>query len=152
MKNELHMDKSDGSLGIIELVVSIYLAAVAFFLVMSRKIAAPSFTAVVAGQFRRPYEGVLRDIRKDDGFCWVSPVPEYILSDRDNHSSLVVFENGVPLPTAHVNHGEIRLHGKGRYSHWGEFVYFSTTDNTSPLENGREYSVKEIRGAGNVSK
>ena len=35
-----------------------------------------------------------------------------------------------------------RKDGKGRYSHWGaRSLWFSTSDNSDPRTNGREYKV-----------
>jgi hypothetical protein len=36
-------------------------------------------------------------------------------------------------------HDQIRHEGKGRYSHWGDHVFFSSSDNTDPRTNGRTY-------------
>jgi len=67
------------------------------------------------------------------------------LSDDSAHeqrSTLTLFEDGVALGPAHSPHFDIRRHGGGRYSHWeGNWLLFSTSDNTDPNKNGREYSV-----------
>lgn len=55
-------------------------------------------------------------------------------------SGLKLFENGKPLGPAHAVHDQIRGKGSGRYSHWGDFLYFSATDNTDPRTNGRDYT------------
>lgn len=55
------------------------------------------------------------------------------------HSQAVLFENGVALGPAHVEHDLIRGKGGGRYSHWGSQLYFSSSDNSSPLRNRRQY-------------
>src|SRR4029077_6571352 len=39
----------------------------------------------------------------------------------------------------HVAHRSIREEGCGRYSRWGDTVYFSTSDNSDPRSNGRLY-------------
>ena len=36
-------------------------------------------------------------------------------------------------------HAQIRTEGKGRYSHWGNVLHFSTSDSTDPRTNGRLY-------------
>ena len=36
-------------------------------------------------------------------------------------------------------HATIRATGRGAFSHWGPTLYFSSSDGTSPLENGRTY-------------
>lgn len=60
--------------------------------------------------------------------------------DSTDRSKLVLMENGVELSQAHSNHKSIRDYGQGQYSHWGNSLYFSTSDNTNPLQNGRRYS------------
>ena len=57
-------------------------------------------------------------------------------------STLHLFENGVELGPAHAEHKDIRNYGLGQYSHWGTVLYFSTSDNSNPLTNGRKYSYK----------
>ena len=57
-----------------------------------------------------------------------------------NRSTLVVYENGIPLPRAHVPHDLIRNEGNGVYFHWGGAILFSTTDNSDPNSNGRTYT------------
>lgn len=55
-------------------------------------------------------------------------------------SKLRLFENGVELGPAHSNHHDIRTFGLGQFSHWGNTLYFSTSDNSDPLTNGRKYT------------
>ncbi|MEI6503638.1 MAG: tetratricopeptide repeat protein, partial [Armatimonadota bacterium] len=56
-------------------------------------------------------------------------------------SELVLLEDGKPLGPAHSLHQLIRDEGKGRYSHWGRTgLYFSSSDNSDPLTNGRQYT------------
>ena len=54
-------------------------------------------------------------------------------------ASLRLFEGARELKPAHALHGEIRQQGAGRFSHWGEWLYFSTSDGTDPRHNGRTY-------------
>jgi len=54
-------------------------------------------------------------------------------------SGLRLFEDGRVLSPAHSPHESIRESGRGRYSHWGRWLYFSTSDNTDPRSNGRTY-------------
>jgi hypothetical protein len=58
-----------------------------------------------------------------------------------SQSALRLTENGVRLGPAHTEHTEVAAKGAGRYSHWGNEIVFSASDNTSPLENGRHYAV-----------
>jgi hypothetical protein len=55
-------------------------------------------------------------------------------------SVLKIYENGVLLNPAHAGHADIRNNGQGRFSHWGNTLYFSATDNTNPKTNGRTYT------------
>ena len=55
-------------------------------------------------------------------------------------STLKLYENGRELSPAHAPHADIRNSGRGRYSHWGDVLYFSSSDNTDPRTNGRKYT------------
>lgn len=55
-------------------------------------------------------------------------------------SKLRLFENGVELNPAHSLHSDIRTLGKGRFSHWGNSLIISASDNTDPRKNGRKYT------------
>ncbi len=62
-------------------------------------------------------------------------------------SRLRVFESGVEIGPAHAVHQDIRLVGRGRFSHWNpngrtgeESLRFSSSDDTDPRTNGRAYS------------
>lgn len=54
-------------------------------------------------------------------------------------STLVLCEGQKRLGPAHTLHEDIRGTGRGRYSHWGADVIFSSSDNTDPNTNGRQY-------------
>ena len=62
-------------------------------------------------------------------------------TDRPYQSSLKLFEDGNLFGIAHSLHHEIRSIGKGNYSHWGNQLLFSSSDNSDPRENGRNYRV-----------
>ena len=55
-------------------------------------------------------------------------------------SVLKIYENGIELGPAHAVHNDIRNLGEGRFSHWGNRLYFSASDNTDPRTNGRVYT------------
>jgi hypothetical protein len=58
------------------------------------------------------------------------------------YSTLILLEDGKPLGPAHSAHADVRKLGNGRWSHWGaRVVWFSTSDNTDPRTNGRQYKV-----------
>ena len=68
------------------------------------------------------------------------------LGDDMSHprrSALRLLEDGKPLGPAHALHQSIIEEGGGRYSHWGDnALWFSTSDNSDPNTNGRQYSVE----------
>ena len=81
-------------------------------------------------------------IKPHQGYCYVYDLPVDTPSgdNEDTYSSAaVLFENGVALAPTHVPHDIIRTHGSGRFSHWKRLLYFSTSDNTEPHLNGRDY-------------
>jgi SAM-dependent methyltransferase len=85
-----------------------------------------------------------RRIRPELGACWCVDLPELAKlsdsSDSPSRSTLIVLEDGRPLGPPHSAHDLIRSAGHGSLSHWGDALYFSTSDNTDPRINGRAYS------------
>ncbi len=86
------------------------------------------------------------EIKSGEGFASAYDLPVTITgwaSDLEtlNGSRLVLLEDGVPLPLAHARFEEIGSLGRGRYLHVGPRVWFSTTDNSDPRENGRRYVI-----------
>jgi SAM-dependent methyltransferase len=78
------------------------------------------------------------------GYGYAVNLPPELAAGADDNSDhmrsrVMVYENGVPLGIAHCLHDAIREHGKGRFSHWGETLVFSTPDNPDPNTNGRSY-------------
>ncbi len=61
-------------------------------------------------------------------------------SEEPRRSSVGLFEDGVELCKPHASYEEIVKIGMGRYSHWGDLVRFSTSDNSDPNTNGRTYA------------
>lgn len=77
----------------------------------------------------------------DDRSCFTFLVPDEWTSDSDGRSTIRVLEDGQYLGPSGVSHDDVRTLGRGRFSHWGHKLYFSTSDNTDPNTNGRTYSV-----------
>lgn len=81
------------------------------------------------------------------GFGYAFALPHMASTADDNadhmRSRIMMFEDGSPLGIAHTMHDAIRNLGGGRFSHWGEQVVFSTSDNSDPNTNGRKYSYCE---------
>ena len=65
-------------------------------------------------------------------------------NEEPARSRLEVLEDGVPIGPAHMPHSDIAEQGRGRYSHWGDSLVFSTSDNSDPGRNGREYHVLQL--------
>lgn len=86
-------------------------------------------------------------IRRERGNCYISDLVSLGIDHQGNSlgeerpSSLVLFEDASSLGPSGSTHQDIREHGRGRFSHWGSTLYFSTSDNTDPLTNGRTYRV-----------
>ena len=62
-------------------------------------------------------------------------------NDEAKRSWLRLLENGKPLGPAHALHEVIWTSGRGAFSHWGESLLFSSSDNSDPRTNGREYRI-----------
>lgn len=92
------------------------------------------------------------------GFGWSVALPELSSCadsmENPRRSSLVVLEDGVAMGPSHALHENIRQTGHGAYSHWGDTLYFSSSDNSDPNTNGRRYhvafptdSIVELKGS-----
>lgn len=88
---------------------------------------------------------------KEEGLAWLvdlsSRQPRFtdLRSDvpaAPTRSSARIFENGRLLGPGHTVHEDIRRNGGGRYSHWQESLYLSTSDGSDPRTNGRRYEMK----------
>jgi peptidoglycan/LPS O-acetylase OafA/YrhL len=88
-------------------------------------------------------------IRHETGYAFSVVAPTgarwlYVPSDEpgnERQSTLHIFEDGNPLGPPHAVHDSIRNVGLGALSHWGDYVYFSASDNSDPRSNGRRYTV-----------
>ena len=83
------------------------------------------------------------DFRPESGYAFKLKRDFGVAGDdlsNGSASSLRLFENGVELGPAHSVHSEIINYGRGRFSHWGNVLYFSTSDNSDPRSNGRKYT------------
>jgi hypothetical protein len=66
-------------------------------------------------------------------------VPDSI--SEPQRSTLLLRENEQSIGPPHSLHASIETVGNGRYSHWGNGLVFSTSDNSDPRANGRKYDV-----------
>ena len=80
---------------------------------------------------------------KQRDFMFFGQVPDLAAvsdtAEAPTRSSVMVCENDRLLGPAHSAHGAIAAQGGGRFSHSGIGFYFSSTDNTDPNTNGRNY-------------
>ncbi|CAN5249483.1 hypothetical protein BH09PSE2_BH09PSE2_02180 [soil metagenome] len=76
---------------------------------------------------------------------WQIWLPQYEAhadgADALARSTLKLFEDGVPLGPAHAEHADVQAKGAGAYSHWLDFLRFSTSDGGDPNTNGRTYEI-----------
>ena len=80
-----------------------------------------------------------------EGHTWVCPLERFraLADDNLSHNSpLQLLEDGRPLGPGHSLHQDIAIQGQGRYSHWENRLWFSTSDNSDPNNNGRTYSLR----------
>jgi hypothetical protein len=125
--------------------VSVYLLAVGAWLIITKQIPSPGFLRIVRALMRKPYAGQLGAASPESGHCYTAPLAAVLLSDRDSASALRLYEDGREIGPGGAAHADIRARGGGRFSHWGEQLYFSTSDNSDPRTNGRCYTVREVR-------
>lgn len=86
--------------------------------------------------------------RRESGFCYIFEIPDsFINIIEEVIDQVVLLENGVPLPYSDSQHDDIRSIGMGRYSVWGSYLYFSTSDNSDPATNERSYELSSSLGS-----
>ena len=86
---------------------------------------------------------------KEIGYAWYVPLNAYV-TEADTlkapyRSRLLLLEDGKPLWERHILHDDIRSIGAGRYSHWGNGLIFSTSDNSDPNTNGKSYEIVRVK-------
>lgn len=86
--------------------------------------------------FRGPFS-------KQGTFSFFAAVPALTDSsdapDAPKRSTYLICEDDRPLGPPHTAHGDIATKGAGRFSHYGPGFYFSSSDNSDPNANGRNY-------------
>ena len=74
----------------------------------------------------------ITEISHAGGFCYVAPTPDDAPSGNDllrpAASCLRLFEDDMELGPTHAIHDDIRSKGRGRFSHWGRSLFFSSSD------------------------
>ena len=72
-------------------------------------------------------------------------IPQFVQlgdTERDmRHSRAVMCEGDLQMGPGHSPHAEIAAKGFGRFSHYQEEIIFSSSDNTDPNSNGRQYKI-----------
>jgi hypothetical protein len=83
-----------------------------------------------------------RAIKHDAGYSYCFKLPGDWPGDdaaEPHRSRLVLWEDDKCLGPAHSQHADIRSMGDGAYSHWHDFLFFSSSDRSDPRKNGRSY-------------
>jgi SAM-dependent methyltransferase len=84
-------------------------------------------------------------MKPDRGHAYTCLLPSHFpAGDSDTlhfRSGARLFEDGVELGPAHIQHATIRAAGYGGFSHWANRLFFSSSDNSSPIQNGRSYQL-----------
>ena len=90
---------------------------------------------------RRPYRTFL-----DSKFAAIAVDPRWRLTadsaDDNGRSDVELYEDDKLLGPAHSVHRDVGTIGQGRFSHWRNnfsMFLFSSSDNTDPNTNGRNY-------------
>jgi hypothetical protein len=83
-------------------------------------------------------------IRHQVGYAYWVRVPDEWQTFASDHadpqrSALVVEEDGVALAPGNAPLEVVQKVGRGSFLHWGGWLYFSSSDNTDPRSNGRDY-------------
>lgn len=114
--------------------------------------AVPAATALPEQRTSRMPIPLKPPFERELGFCFTKELSECADPLREladcpeapRRSRLVLLENGAPIGEAHAVHDDIRQRGSGRFSHWEDTLYFSTSDNSDPNRNAREYALAQV--------
>ncbi len=82
-------------------------------------------------------------IALESGFAFTYQAPQIAgaadIAGQESRSPFGLMEDGKLLTPSHAIHDDIRKNGKGRWSHWGGAIYFSSSDGSDPRQNNRKY-------------
>jgi G8 domain len=88
--------------------------------------------------------------QRERGFAFLAQVPELAEAadgtGATHRSPFLLCEDGTALPERHSLHDSVRRYGRGRYSHWDQFLLFASSDGSDPNTNGRRYSLVRKSG------
>ncbi len=97
--------------------------------------------AIVSARQLSPIAGPFQHL---GGNCYQLSLPELASRASSNSaprgSELMLYEDDEPLYFRNSLHSDIRVAGQGRFSHWGDSLFFSASDNSDPNTNGRHYA------------
>jgi len=79
----------------------------------------------------------IEQIQRERGHCLLCQIPPGV-----DPAAFALFEDDRPLGPAESLHDAIRDEGAGRYSIWGRWLYFSTSDNSDARRNERRYRLR----------
>jgi hypothetical protein len=137
------MTRSENSHGI-----SKYLPWFLAFIVLFCAAGSYLFTKYPPGWSREVRLTFEEPCRHSKGFEYKFAIPQRILrssigSDSNGRglSPLTLWENGRELTPAHSFRKEIQESGRGAFLHWSETLFFSASDNSDPVNNGRVYEI-----------
>lgn len=92
---------------------------------------------------QRRYVPLVSDFRHEAGQMYSVHLPELtFMSDapgNERRSSLTLLEDGRPLYYRHALLPGIEKYGEGRFRHWEDRLFFSSSDLSNPQNNGRRY-------------
>ncbi len=100
-------------------------------------------------EYEKEFQLEVSNATKVGEFGWRIPIPPItefpfqVLSDSNDtpsRSSLKLYENNTELGPAHSVHSDISNSGSGAFSHWGNWLYFSSSDNSDPRANRFHYT------------
>lgn len=83
-----------------------------------------------------------RPMSRETGYAYLAATPLLQQSDGPalpRRSMAILCEDEKIIGIAHSSHDDIRTKGNGLFSLWVGTLYFSTSDNSDPNENGRQY-------------
>ena len=78
------------------------------------------------------------------GLMWSKHLPQHTAhadTIGQAQSPAFLYENGLQLPYPHAPHEEIVHVPSGRFSHWENSLFFSTSDASNPNHNGYSYEL-----------
>jgi hypothetical protein len=95
------------------------------------------------GTFRVERKLESSNFSHESGYCYLYTVSLLTPSDTTESaaSALRLLEDGQLLEQSHAQHEAIRRTGQGRFSHWADNIYMSSSDNSDPRTNGRVYKL-----------